>query len=488
MSPSEYGKIQAAAIDGRMHTIYHRQEQLERLCKALIDHVNEIKEAISTDYGYSPAEIAVEYHQALTTVKKYYASLKPKEVHEEEYLIANGKDAVNRRAPAGIVYIDPTLHTMFYSVIVPLAAAFAAGNCAIMLLENNLRSLPRLLRQLLTEALDADVFAVAASPIKDEALLNKAICVLQNDIQDGQPKTNQVTHFTQANTVAIVDRTADVQTAARELVAARFSFRGGSPYAPDVVLVNEFRKKDFLQAVVSECVSFGSEVDMDGHGKGKGKTTSSNIVNEHLNSLKKLDPELRTIIQESKLAVVDITSRDAVLQNRIAAPVLAVHAIKSLDDAIDLIGSRSSKPCLAAYHFGSPAAGKYLSQFVEANVSFINHIPRELLIGPAFPVGHLVDPAKRYPLALFTVPRPAYIHSVNTADELSEALTGSHNSTTQKLLAEATKPLVELKRHPGGSMGFFEAGFLMNAGLILASTLTVSATGLVWLWRYTKPI
>lgn len=129
----EFPNIQASAIDGRMHTIFHRQEQLERLCKALVDNVIEIKEAISSDYGHTPAEIAVEYSIALTAVKKYYALLKPKEVHEEEYLIANGKDAGSRRVPAGIVYIEPTLHTMFYSVVVPLAAAFASGNCAIVL-------------------------------------------------------------------------------------------------------------------------------------------------------------------------------------------------------------------------------------------------------------------------------------------------------------------------------------------------------------------
>lgn len=120
-----------------MHTIYHRQEQLERLCKTLIDHVNEIKDAISTDYGHSPAEVAVEYHLALTTIKKYYAQLKPKEVHEEEYLIANGNDASDRRVPAGIVYIEPAQHTMFYSIVVPLAAAFSTGNCVILLVSLN---------------------------------------------------------------------------------------------------------------------------------------------------------------------------------------------------------------------------------------------------------------------------------------------------------------------------------------------------------------
>lgn len=128
-----FPRIEAAAIDGRLHTVYHRQVQLERLCKALVDNVNEIKQTIEQDYDYSPQEIATEYHQTLTAAKQYYALLDPKEAHEEEYLVANRKDASQTRAPAGIVYIEPTTHTFFYSSIVPLVAALAAGNCVVLL-------------------------------------------------------------------------------------------------------------------------------------------------------------------------------------------------------------------------------------------------------------------------------------------------------------------------------------------------------------------
>lgn len=48
--------------------------------------------------------------------------------------------------------------------------------------------------------------------------------------------------------MAVVDRTADVDLAARAIAAARFGFGGTSPYAPDLVLVNEFVKRDFFEA------------------------------------------------------------------------------------------------------------------------------------------------------------------------------------------------------------------------------------------------
>lgn len=137
---SSFPRIQAAAIDERLHNVFHRQVQLERLCKALTDNVTKIREAIATEYGYTDAEIAVEINLAVSAVKRDYATLRPKEAHAEEYLIAAGKDAPHARKPAGIVYIEPCTHTLLYSVIAPISTAMAAGNCIVVLVSSMLYS------------------------------------------------------------------------------------------------------------------------------------------------------------------------------------------------------------------------------------------------------------------------------------------------------------------------------------------------------------
>lgn len=68
----------------------------------------------------------------------------------------------------------------------------------------------------------------------------------------------------------------------------------------------------------------------------------------------------------------------SLLKNKISEPVLLVHSVKSLDDAIDFINNNGNE-LLAAYHFGENAQCKYLSQFVSSQVSYVNHIPAELL-------------------------------------------------------------------------------------------------------------
>lgn len=59
---------------------------------------------------------------------------------------------------------------------------------------------------------------------------------------------NQLTSSSTSRCVAIVDRSADIDAAAKAITTARFSFGGSSPYAPDLVLVNEFVKKEFFEA------------------------------------------------------------------------------------------------------------------------------------------------------------------------------------------------------------------------------------------------
>lgn len=128
-----FAELRAAAVDGRAHSVYYRQHQLEALHQALLDNASEIREAIATDYDHSPAEIAIELHLVLSALRRNYDLLQPSQAHANEYLLAEGKDAPANRAPAGIVYIKPCVHTLLFSVVAPMSAAIAAGNCVIVL-------------------------------------------------------------------------------------------------------------------------------------------------------------------------------------------------------------------------------------------------------------------------------------------------------------------------------------------------------------------
>jgi len=324
-------------------------------------------------------------------------------------------------------------------------------------LENNLRTLTRVLRDTLKTALHPDTFAIASSPIRDTSILDSAIHIDQNS-SENVPKANHLASPSRSRAFAVVDRTSDVKSTARELVAARFAFGGSSPYAPDLVLVNEFVKQDFLQAVVDESRKLSSTARI--YGDAKGKPSSASRVSGAIEALKKADSNLKIIIQESSAVVLELpTRRSELLQIKTDAPILAVHTIKSLDDAIDFISNADSAPALAAYHFGNPQVGKYLAQFVDARVSFVNQIPRELLVGPAHPAPHPVDPSTRYTVDMFTLARPAFIQSTTTSSEIAAIMAAANGSAAQKFLEQALSPLKAMKRKPGGGVGMFFLSF-----------------------------
>lgn len=138
MSKSSFSRLQSTVIDGRLANVFYRREQLHNLHDKIVQHKTEILGLLSDDSGHSAQEASAQLYSTLTKVKQYYDNLHPEKELEDEYRIAKGKDAPDAAEGVGIVYIQPTTHTLLNSVVVPLAAAIAAGNC-IMLVVSLLR-------------------------------------------------------------------------------------------------------------------------------------------------------------------------------------------------------------------------------------------------------------------------------------------------------------------------------------------------------------
>lgn len=90
-------------------------------------------------------------------------------------------------------------------------------------------------------------------------------------------------------------------------MTARFSFGGKSPYAPDVVLVNEFAKKAFMTAVVKESIEFlTTENGSIEKGATKRKSESKKLLDEVRN-----DDSARIVTSGANGAILDVEKRYA---------------------------------------------------------------------------------------------------------------------------------------------------------------------------------
>lgn len=213
------------------------------------------------------------------------------------------------------------------------------ANRFLLQLDNTTQHLPTTLKRIIKGALDHDSFAAVSTPVQDKDILAMSVLVSQDGMSTRtDTAVNLIVSSPSLPTVAIVDRSADMDQAAQALVRARFSFGGRSPYGPDVVLVNEFTKRDFLTALVRATIAAGDVIE--DRRLGKEKTTSrGGGVDTVIQSLRGGSRNsLRVVTESTYGAVVDVQDRSPELITRkLTGPVLVVHSIKSLDDAIDFL-------------------------------------------------------------------------------------------------------------------------------------------------------
>ncbi|KAL4992700.1 Aldehyde/histidinol dehydrogenase [Aspergillus falconensis] len=474
-SPSPFPRVRASAIDGRALNTRHKQTQLQRLQSALLQHIQPVKAAIRTDTNHDAGEIQAEIVLALTELRTHYLSLSLEQDLEQEYRVANGKDNPDAARPggSGIVYVVPSTHSMFFGVLAAISAAIVGGCCVILELTKNTMALPPLLRQILSDALDADTFAVAEER-PDAAFLENVLVVAQTDVPS-LPQSLQSP--VSAKTVAVVDRTANLKSAAESLVTARFAFGGRSTYAPDIVLVQEFAMKALVEAIIHRSSKYLSGPD----GETREKAVAAS--NPHRSSLglsaldaAYRDSSARVLVSGSGWGVVEVHDRQSALLQRkekVAEKVLILHPVSSLDDAIDFCAGFEA--LAATYAFADAPSAKYLTQFIDAHISFINHVPVDLLISPAYPVTTrpTADRSTRYNAAAFQVPRPQFVtESTNTT--LTRTVLDRPTSTEAgKIWDDALKPLPPTGQKAGKRIGFFEQGILTGVGITLFSVIGV---------------
>lgn len=469
--------LQATALARRCHNPYFRREQLKALHDALRNKAQDLRDAIKQQANVTDHEVSLEVASALQIVKSYHAEIDPTKEIEKEYRTSKGVDALDKTEPWGVVYVEPDWsHTPFFNTLVAVSAALANGNCVLLLLQvscnmhqryvsrtNKIQSkgsetLTALLQDIFAQALQSDTFQVVESR-PDAELLARCFCVLQAS-RLNSPTQTQLTAPT-GRVFAVVDRTANLAEAAESIVTARFAFGGQSPYAPDLVLVNEFVKDDFVEQILQK-------TDLLMAKNLSSKQSRESDLEKAVKLLGKHKHWQSTVISRKQQgAIVDLKSLRTTytaLPDKVEAPILSISSISSLDHAIDIIATTTDgQPLLAGYHFAAHAHAKYLSQFIPANLSFVNHVPHQLLLGPAAPFSGTFDIERRYTKEQFARPSPVFSNTIKSSVSIERTKTSTQQVT--RMFLDATSEIKEPKRGEWSGPGFFEQGIFIGLGL-----------------------
>ncbi|KAM6540359.1 hypothetical protein FALCPG4_002077 [Fusarium falciforme] len=453
-------QVQATATEGRMRDLRHRQKQLISLHRQLTENEAEAISALQADDGFSREEAEFVLAATLDEIRAHYDALDLKNELEVEYGIKRGKSNEQKRTVQPLAYIVPETFTLLYSVLAAFAAATEAGACCVFKLDNNLLSTPPLLGRIFAQVYDKEAVSITTSE-PDTSLIESWLVVDQTGNADVGPGAEKyLPSRPESLSLGVVDRTANVKAAARELVQSRLAFRGSSRQAVDWVLVNEFAVEEFLDAVIENIKAWP---------QASGTKKETDTRNADLEALAAVGSQ--EVFDRPGVGSVTKTvlgrKYNGFLGRKIASRILSVDVVTSLDDAIDRL-SNSGIELGALYIFAGLKEAKYLSQYIPARVSFVNHIPRRFHIGPVPALRYPASDRIRYTRQMFEFSSPQFVVSTRAAVK----------EDTGKLLREARRPLKPTGQPKAGAIGFFEVGVYLGATFYLLPFAAFSLAGI----------
>lgn len=327
-----------------------RIAKVRRLHDALLARREEIRKALWDDYRKPAAEVDLseiyppvgEARHAMRHLKRW---MRPRRVSAPLALL--GSRSRITYEPKGVVLIISPWNFPINLTFGPLVSAIAAGNCAMVKPSELTPHASACMKRIVADLFDeSEVAVVEGDAAVAQTLLEKRF---DHIFFTGSPAVGRVVmhaaaeHLTSVTlelggkSPTIVDRTANLDEAAKKIAWGKFFNSGQICIAPDYVLVDESVRAPFLEKLRSSVESLG-------------EASRGWMVNE------KHAARVRRLIGDSSSdravppTIVENAAEDSdVMREEIFGPVLPVLAYQSLEDAFRIISARE-KP-LVLYLF-----------------------------------------------------------------------------------------------------------------------------------------
>jgi len=350
-----------------------RRERLRRLRQAVVERRDAIAEAIFEDLRRPAFESeTAEYHHVLQEIDHAIRHVRrwtrPRRVGAP--LLMAGTASQLLVEPRGTVLILSPWNYPFSLVVNPLVAAIAAGNCVVVKPSEKAPATARLLAEMLGEVFEeGEVAVVLGGPEVAAELLELPF---DHFFFTGSTRVGKLVMAAAARhlatvtlelggkTPAVVDRTADVATAAERIVWGKLFNAGQTCIAPDFVLAHEAVHDRFLEAADAAVRRFYGD---DAEARRRSPDLARIVDDEHFERLQRLVSE--SVAQGARIVtggawdagtryvdptvLAGVTPDMPVMQDEIFGPVLPVLTYGALEEAQRL--ARSNGKPLASYLF-----------------------------------------------------------------------------------------------------------------------------------------
>lgn len=354
---------------GETRSLNWRLEQLKRLRALVMNHEQEVLEALKQDLGKPPTEAYFEVVALLQELKLTETNLRrwmrPRSVSVP--LAQQPGQASVIPEPLGCVLIIGPWNYPFSLTLQPLISALAAGNTAVLKPSEHAPAVADLIERLIAVHLDEEVVSVqqgdggvaaglVAMPF-DHIFFTGGGAVGSRVLAGAAPNLTPVTLELGGKSPALVLNGADLDVTARRLIWGKGLNAGQTCIAPDHLMVEPGLQAPLLRAMASARQQmYGDDPIQSGE--------LARIINDH--QFKRLEGLLETARSDDRIllggeispderriapTMIRVDDRnDPLMQEEVFGPLLPVLAMNDLTGSLREI-RRGPKP-LALYLFG----------------------------------------------------------------------------------------------------------------------------------------
>lgn len=365
-------KLRRGFASQKTKELKFRLDQLNKLRKGIDKYFKEISRTNYLDLGFGEYSNDVNTISVVTADIDYIISnlsswTKPRVV-DTPLVIAPGSSYLYPE-PFGICVIFSAWNSQYQTLLQPMAAAIAAGNC-ILAKPSEMAPYSAKLMEYIFEDLDPEIVQIVQGGADQCIELNKHksdIIVFTGSPMKGKIVSRAAAeHLTPCilelggQNPVVVDKTADLKNTAYNLINGRFVICGQACIAPEYVFVHE-SIIDKLKPMLKETVENFFTKDP------KTSKDYSRIINEwHSDRLANLlkthggkvvvgggECDIKAkYIPPTVIAFDDINSmgKSSLAKDEIFGPILYLCPYNDIQECIDYINSRE-KP-LSMYYFG----------------------------------------------------------------------------------------------------------------------------------------
>ena len=348
---------------GKTKEVDFRRQQLEKLKTAIKENTSTIIAALDADLrkpefeGYIELAVTQDIDYTLKHLKSW---VKHKKVKAP--LTQFPAAARIYPEPLGVVLIIGPWNYPFSLMISPLIGAIAAGNCAILKPSEIAPHTSKVLANIIESTFESEYIAVFEGGVEtsqqllaekfDHIFFTGGTRVGKIIMEAAAKHLTPVTLELGGKSPCIVDRNIDLTEAAKRITWGKFLNAGQTCIAPDYLLVDAAVKPDLLREM-KQCIQdyYGDEpasspdfariINQAQFDRLSGLLSDGNIL---------IGGQTRKSDRYIAPTIIDNLTLDApIMQEEIFGPILPVIEYEQLDEALEIINTRS-KP-LALYIF-----------------------------------------------------------------------------------------------------------------------------------------